>query len=40
MCLFLLTDFEHNNDLFSFEYLRGTTRLSYKISLSESYPGI
>ena len=35
-----LTDFQHKNDMFSFEYHSGSTKLSYKILLSESYPGI
>jgi len=36
----VLTEFELKEDLFSFEYRSGTTRIFYQISVSESYPGI
>jgi len=37
--MFLLPEFDYKNDLFSFEYHFGTTKIFYQISLSESYPG-
>jgi len=35
----VLSEFEFENNSFTFEYRSGTTRIFYQISFSESYPG-